>query len=481
MDLRPVLYVTGMVVAVLGVSMTLPMLADLYKHNADWHAFFFCFIVTAFFGGSLILANGGADVQAMKIRQVFLTIFISSLSLCIFAALPFAVSRLQMNYTDAFFEAMSGITTTGATVIGDVAAAPPGILLWRAILQWLGGVAIILVAVAVLPILKVGGMQLFKTETSSNKKMLSSAHQMTSSIVLVYVLLTLVCAIAYGLCGLSTFQSVTHAMTTISTGGFTNSNTSFAAFQSAPAEITAIIFMILAGMPFILFIRTARGGFTAVFRDAQVQAYLFVLAAATLLLAYHLSHTMGEAPVNALRHAAFGIVSIMTGTGYTNTDIKLWGELSVGLLIFLMMVGGCAGSTTSGIKIFRFQAIFSIALVQLKKLIHPNGVFIPIYNGHPIPKDAVISIISFFFVFATCFAVAVIAVCFTGLDLQAALSSVAACLSNTGAAFGEMHSPATNFAAIPGAAKWILSACMLIGRLEFFTVLVMFSPYFWKQ
>lgn len=480
MDLRPVLYVNGVLITILATSMALPMLADLYFGHSDWKVFFLCIIITAFFGGSLILSNVG-QVSKISVKQAFILISSVWCSLAIFASLPFKMSALDMSFTDSFFEAMSGITTTGSTVITGLEQAPPGILLWRAILQWLGGIGIIIMAMSVLPFLNVGGMQIFKTELSESEKVLPRTAQLASSIGLIYLVLTLICIIAYMISGMQTFDAIAHALTTISTGGFSTFDTSFGHYQTVSTEIVAITFMIIGGLPFVLYLKAVRGDIKPIFKDTQVQWFVAIIGLSVfvtviyLVLQYEL--TVGE----SLRRAGFNIVSLITGTGYTNGDYNLWGGFAVSLLFFLMVVGGCAGSTTCGIKIFRFQVFYAVAKVQVQKLIHPNGVFIANYNGKPLAPDVPLSVMSFLFLYALSFALLAIALSFVGLDFLTAMSGAVTSISNVGPGLGDIIGPAGTFQPLPDSAKWILSVGMLVGRLEIFTVLVLLSPNFWKS
>ncbi|MCB1562086.1 MAG: TrkH family potassium uptake protein [Alphaproteobacteria bacterium] len=479
MDIRPVLYVSGMLLSIMSLSLILPMLADLYVGHSDWKVFFLCIIVTAFFGGSLVLSNAGQKFK-MSIRQVFFLTFTSWMTIVTFGALPFRFSELNLSFTDAFFESMSGITTTGATVITGLDDAPPGILLWRAILQWLGGIGIILMAMSVMPFLKVGGMQIFRTELSESEKALPREATLASAIGLIYLGLTILCAILYMMTGLTTFDAIAHAMTTISTGGFSTFDTSFGHYNDPWAEIVAIVFMLLGGMPFVLYLKAVRGNIRPFIQDSQVRWFLSIVAASIVATTFYLVVQQDETIGEALRRSSFNIISLITGTGYVNGDYNMWGGFVISLFFFLMVVGGCAGSTSCGIKIFRFQVLYAVTHVQMQKLLHPHGVFIAHYNNKPIPPDVPMSVMSFFFVYAVCFSLLAIALSFVGLDFLTAMSGAATAISNVGPGLGDIIGPTGTFAPLPDDAKWILSAGMLLGRLEIFTILVMLSPKFWR-
>ncbi len=280
--------------------------------------------------------------------------------------------------------------------------------------------------------------------------------------------------------GMTVFDSVAHALTTISTGGFSTYDTSFAHYDTAHKEIVAIIFMLLGGIPFILYFQSVTGRPLALWRDAQVRWYLSILAISAVVISVYLNTTLGMEYFHALRLAAFNSVSLMTGTGFASGDYMQWGGFVIAIFFFLMVVGGCAGSTSCGIKVFRFQILFSITLVQLQKLIHPKGVFCTRYNGRPIPTEVLTSVMSFFFLYALSFSFITIALSFTGLDFITAMSGAATSISNVGPGLGDIIGPSGNFATLPDSAKWILSLGMILGRLELFTLLVLFVPQFWR-
>ncbi len=480
LDWRPIFYVNGILLSILSLSMVLPLLADFYFGYDDWKVFFLCIIITAFFGGALILSNTGHHFHVTT-RQAFLLTNSTWLVLPTFGALPFWFSSLDMSATDSFFESMSGITTTGSTVITGLDYAPAGILLWRAILQWLGGIGIIIMAMSVLPFLKVGGMQIFRTELSEDEKALPRTAKLASSIAVIYVALTGFCAICYMMVGFEIFDAVAHAMTTIATGGFSTFDASFSQYDTPGPEIVAIVFMVLGGTPFVLYLKAIHGNLRPLFRDSQVHWFLSILAIAIFVTTSYLYSQQDVALGESLRRASFNVVSIMTGTGYSSGDFNAWGGFAVSMFFFLMVVGGCAGSTSCGIKVFRFQVLYAVTKVQIGKLLHPNGVFIPHYNGKPMPKDVPSSVMGFFFVYALGFSLLAIALSYVGLDFITAMSGAATSISNVGPGLGPIIGPAGTFEPLPDSAKWILSAGMFLGRLELFAILVMLSPHFWKS
>ncbi len=482
LDIRPVLFVIGLLLSVLAVAMLLPAMVDLTSGNQDWQVFGASAAVTLFVGVALTITSRGATPN-LNVRQAFLLTTLSWLVIAAFGALPFAFSALDLSYTDAFFESMSGVTTTGSTVIEDLDFAPPGLLLWRALLQWLGGIGIIVMALSVLPMLRVGGMQLFRMESSdTSEKVLPRAAQIATAIGLIYLALTLICAACYAILGMTWFDAVAHAMTTIATGGFSTSDDSIGVFNSAGIDVVATTFMLLGAMPFVLYLRAVRGNPLALLRDSQVRWFLSIAFTAVAVMTVYLMWQFRGLPFpDALRLSAFNVVSVMTGTGYATDDFSRWGTFAVVGLFLLMVVGGCAGSTSCGIKIFRFQVLYATTSAQLSKLLQPHGVFTPYYNDKPIPETVAESVMSFFFLFALCFCLLAAGLSLMGLDYLTSMSGAATSIANVGPGLGEVIGPTETFASLPDAAKWLLAFGMLLGRLELFTVLVLLAPGFWRH
>lgn len=458
--------------------MSLPMLADIYFGYDDWRIFFACMIITAFFGGALIVSNSGTKIN-LSPKDGFLILNTCWLIVIIFSALPFRLSSLEMSTTDAFFESMSGLTTTGATVINNLNYAPAGILLWRSILQWLGGIGIIITATSILPFLRIGGMQLFKQApiefNSDSQKSLS----LIKSIILLYTIITLSCAGAYMLSGLEVFDAIAHAMSTVSTGGFSTYDESFFHFKDAQVEIVAMIFMLISGLPFLLCLKAFNGNLRPLAIDKQVHWYLGIISL-SILIALAIETFEYNVPFGrALRQGAFNVISVITGTGFQAGDPIIFSKLHQSIFFFLIMIGGCAGSTTAGIKIFRLQILYSIISVQIKRILYPSGVFIPYYNGKPIPRYVPTSVMSFLFVYAATFALITIALGFIGLDFMASISSAAGAIANV--SISDVSGIGHTCKGLPDSAKWILCAGMFLGRIELFSFLVLLSPHFWKK
>lgn len=480
-DFRPVFLVIGILLITLSLAMMVPAIADRIAGNPDWQVFLAAAVFSLFLGGCLTLVSRTSDTR-ISVRQAFVLTTFSWIIIPAFAALPFVFGDLGLSYADAYFEAMSGLTTTGSTVISDLDNAPPGILLWRSLLQWMGGIGIIVTAIAILPVLQVGGMQLFRTESSDqSEKVLPRAATLAGAIFMVYFGLTVINGIAYWIAGMTPFQSICHAMTTIATGGFSTLDGSIGHFDNAGIEGIATVFMILGSLPFALYLQAVRGGFRALLRDTQVRWFLGIALCVVLALTGWLWSDGGEAPGHALRLATFNAISVMTGTGYSSADFNTWGTFALPIFTLLMFIGGCTGATTGGIKIFRIQVLYATARVQMLKLIQPHGVFTLKFNRRPIPDSVPASVMGFFFLFVLSFGVVAMALSAMGLDYVTSISGAATAIANVGPGLGDIIGPGGNFQTLPEAAKWVLSFAMLIGRLELFTALVLLVPAFWRD
>ena len=378
---------------------------------------------------------------------------------------------------------MSGITTTGSTIITDLNNAPKDILIWRAILQWLGGIGVIVMAITILPLLNIGGMQLFRMESSDTaEKILPRTREVTLIISSIYLVLTLFCGISYNLSGMNIFDSTTHAMTTIATGGFSNYSNSIGYFENPKIEIVSIIFIILGSIPFIAYLKFIKGNKKIFFQDVQIKGLIYILAISVLLMFLYLLFQNKEySLIENLRISAFNVVSILSGTGYVTSDFSLWGKFPLMFFLFLMFVGGCAGSTTCGIKIFRFQILGIFILNQIKKLVYPHGIFSVKYNNEKISNTFIYSVTTFIFLYFFIFFILAALLSLNGLDFVTALSGAASAISNVGPGLGDVIGPNGNYFELPNFSKLSLSFGMLLGRLELFAVLVLFFPTFWKD
>ena len=479
-DPRPVLFAVGALLVALAAAMAAPAAVELAAGTDGWRVFAASAGAALFVGGALMLGFR-APAWTVTARQTFVLTTASWVALCAFAALPFVLSDPRLSWADAWFEAMSGLTTTGSTVLAGLDDRPRGILLWRALLQWLGGIGIIVMAVAILPFLGVGGMQLFRSESSDRSdKVLPRAARIAAAIGAVYVALTVLWAVMLRLAGMGRFDAICHAMTTIATGGYSTRDASIGHFDDAAIELIVIAGMIAGSLPFMLYLAALRGGAGVLLRDSQVRWFFAAAAGAALAIAWSLAASGGAPPGEALRLAAFNAVSAMTGTGYATADYARWGGFAVATIFFLMFVGGCTGGTTGGIKIFRFQVLFSVVRVEIARIARPRRVFVAHYDRKPLSEAATSSVLAFHFLFFAAFAAVALALAAHGYDFMTSVSGAATALANVGPGLGPEIGPAGNFSGLADSAKWVLSAAMLLGRLELFTVLILFLPRFWR-
>lgn len=480
-DIRPAVFVNGILLMVLAVAMAVPAVVDIASDDLDWRVFLIAGLVSLCIGLGMVLGARPEGELTLSNRQAFLLTCSAWVLMAAFGALPFTFSALGIRYTDAFFEAMSGLTTTGSTVLVGLDAMPRGILLWRSILHWLGGVGIIVMAVAILPILRIGGMQLFKMESSDKTdKVKPRTSQVAGGIVAVYVVLTVLCTLALWMVGMTPFEAVCHAMATLSTGGFSTSDASVAHWNSPAVTWVLTAFMALGGATLVLFISPWKRGRWAILTDSQTRWYLWFLGVATVILTLWQWAVNDWSPGDALRHAAFNVVSVVTTTGFVSTDYSAWGGLPQVVFFVLTFIGGCTGSTAGGVKIFRWEVLFAMAAVHLKRLLHPHGVFVIDFNHQRISDAVVDSVLGFVVLYFLVYSFFALALTMTGLDFVTALTGSATAISNVGPGLGPIIGPVGNFASIPDIAKWLLAAEMMLGRLELFTVLVLFSRSFWR-
>tara|TARA_E500000178_G_scaffold345174_1_gene394628 strand:+ start:13 stop:1452 length:1440 start_codon:yes stop_codon:yes gene_type:complete len=475
---KTVFFTLGILQIILGVSMFIPIIAQFVYSEID-SSFFGASIITIIFGTLFFLSNLDHD-KKLNLQQAFLLTALSWLSIAIFGSLPFIFSTIELSVTDAFFESMSGITTTGSTIISNLEITPKGILLWRALLQWLGGIGIIVMAITLMPIMNVGGMQLFKISSNdSSEKILPKSKEIALRLIYIYVSLTTLCAITYGVFGMDVFDSLTHSMTTIATGGFSNYNKSIGHFNNAYIEICSMIFIILGSLPFIAYIKFISGNKKIFFKDAQIKSFLKIIIISILILSIYLM-MINNNEFN-LRSVFFNTVSILTGTGYVSAKFDGWGSFPLVLFLALMFIGGCAGSTTCGIKIFRIQILYLFILNQLKKIIYPKGVFLIKYEQNTVEDKFIASIISFIYFYFIIFFLLAALLSLTGLDFITSISGAATSISNVGPGLGPIIGPNGDFSALPDISKWILTIGMILGRLELFAILVLFLPSFWRD
>ncbi len=480
-DLRPVGYVIGLLVASLGITMLAPLVVDLLADNGHWFVFFESAVITIVTGGLIALACANGVSEGLSLRQTFLLTSLVWLSLPVFGAIPFMLGAPDANLTDAFFEAMSGLTTTGATVFTGIEFMPDGLKLWRGILQWLGGVGIIVVAMVFLPELRVGGMQIFRSEAFDTMgKILPRAGQIASRISVIYIVLTVCCALAYSATGMLPFDAMVHAMTTVSTGGMANSDASFGTY-GAGAHYVGSLFMLLAALPFVRYVQLLAGTAQPLWRDTQIHTFLWIVLITVLLMTSWVWGREGVMSEIAFREALFNITSIISGTGYSSADYMTWGTFPVVLFFLIGLVGGCAGSTSCSVKVFRYQIVFAAIKSQIRQIHSPHGVFSPRYDGRPISEDVLNSVIAFLVAFILTLGGTAVLLGLTGLDFITSVSGAAAALANVGPGLGLEIGPAGNYANINDTAKWILAIAMFVGRLEIMVVLTILSIKFWRN
>lgn len=476
---RPIFYICGAFALIMATLMLIPAGYAFLYADSELLPFLLSAGITALSGLVLMLlfkSNG----FSLTSRQLYLLTSCSWMLLSLAGALPFMLSHQPLSLSDAVFESVSGITTTGSTVMSGLQTLPGSILLWRSLLQWVGGLGVIGMAVSILPFLRVGGMRLFQTESSDwSDKSLPRFHDLARTLLISYLLITSLCMVSYWLAGMTPFDAVNHAMSTVSTGGYATDDRSMGRFGPEILWIS-VLFMLVGGLPFMLFIRLFFERSLKSLVDIQAIGFLVIVCCLILVLTLQLIYTDRMLPFEALTQTAFNITSVITTTGYASSDYTLWGPFSIGLFFFVTFIGGCSGSTSGGMKIFRFQLSYLFLRDQFRKLVHPRGVFAINYNGKVVGDDIVASAVAFAFIFFMVLAIATLLLTALGVDFITSLTGAATALTNVGPGFGGIIGPAGNFAPLPNAAKWILSFTMILGRLELLTVIVLFSTVFWR-
>ena len=475
---KTVFFTLGILQIILGISMVFPIIIQIIFDELD-SSFIGASLITIIFGTLFFLSNLDHD-KKLSLQNAFLLTALSWLSIAVFSSLPFIFSNLNLSITDSFFESMSGITTTGSTIITDLNSSPKAILLWRALLQWLGGIGIIVMAITLMPIMNVGGMQLFKVSSSdASEKILPKTKEITLRLILIYLILTFLCSFFYNICGMKFFDSLTHSMTTIATGGFSNYNESIGYFNNIKIEIISMIFIILGSIPFIAYIKFLSGKKNIFYTDTQIKSFIKIIFYSILILFIYLTIFNKSFSDVSLRSISFNVISILTGTGYVTQNFDNWGSFPLIYFLILMFIGGCAGSTACGIKIFRVQILYLFLKNQLKKIIYPRGIFIIKYDNNNVNEKFMASIIAFIYLYIIIFFIITAMLTLSGLDFTTSISGAATSISNVGPGLGELIGPNGNFSQLPDFSKWVLSFGMILGRLELFAILVLFLPSFW--
>jgi len=477
---KTVFFTLGILQIILGISMIFPIIIQIIFGELN-SSFISASLITIIFGTLFLLSNLDQD-KKLNLQHAFLLTALSWISVAIFGSLPFIFSDLNLSITDSFFESMSGITTTGSTIITDLNSTPKAILLWRAILQWLGGIGIIVMAITLMPIMNVGGMQLLKiSSTDGSEKILPKTKEISIRLIIIYITLTFLCALFYKIFGMKFFDSLTHSMTTIATGGFSNYNDSIGHFNNFKIEMTSMVFIILGSIPFIAYIKYLSGTKNIFITDTQIKSFIKIIFFSILILFLYLVIFNKSFSEISLRSISFNVISILTGTGYVTQNFDNWGNFPLIYFLILMFIGGCAGSTTCGIKIFRVQILYLFIKNQLKKIIYPRGVFIIKYDNNNVNEKFMASIISFIYLYIVIFFVIAALLSLSGLDFTTSISGAATSISNVGPGLGELIGPNGNFSQLPNFSKWVLSLGMILGRLELFAILVLFLPSFWQK
>ena len=477
---KTVFFTLGLLQIILGLSMIIPILTQIFYDETD-AGFIGSGIISIIFGMLFFLSNLDHG-KKINLQQAFLLTSLSWFSIAIFGSLPFIFSDLNLSITDAFFESMSGITTTGSTIITNLNETPKGILLWRAMLQWLGGIGIIVMAITLMPIMNVGGMQLFKiTSNDTTEKILPQTKQISFRLITIYSLLTIICSIIYKICGMNIFDSLTHSMTTIATGGFSNYNESIGYFNNSYIEITSIIFILSGSIPFIAYLKFLNGERRIFISDVQIKTFFKIIIYSILILFLYLVIKNKNFTDVSLLSISFNVISILTGTGYVTENFSNWGNFPLIFFLILMFVGGCAGSTSCGVKIFRVQILYEFFSNQIKKIIYPHGIFKIKYGKQNIDNKFMSSVITFIYLYLVIFFIVTALLSISGLDFVTSISAAATSISNVGPGLGDLIGPNGNFSELQNNSKWILSLAMILGRLELFAVLVLFIPSFWRK
>ncbi|RZI46494.1 TrkH family potassium uptake protein [Candidatus Finniella inopinata] len=463
--------------------MFVPLLVDLVCYqSASVFGFVTSIFICGFFGSALALANRPHGKIVLGMREAFLVTAFSWIVLSLFAGLPFYCIDSRLSFISSWFESVSSLTTTGATLLANLDDSPKGLLLWRALLQWMGGTGIVVMAMTIFPTLRIGGMQLFRSEFSDrSEKILPRLSQIVTGILSIYVLFTVVCCSLLWLAGMSIFDAICHSMSAVSTGGLSTKDASIGFYDNPLIELIIMVFMILGGTTLILYIKLWNRDVKTFRRDSQLRAYLGVLLVASLAVTFWLWLTNYMDFITSLRRGAFITISTITTTGFTTGDYGQWGAFFGMFLFVLAMIGGCTGSTTGGIKIFRFQVLFALTKAHLLQLRRPHGVFVPVYQDYKISDAVAFSVFTFITLYGFCLVMLALALSGLGLDFVTSLSGSASCLSNTGLGLGKLIGPHTTFANLADGPKLIMMLGMILGRLELLTLLVLFMPSFWRD
>lgn len=478
---QPVLMIDGFILCILGLSMLFPAALDMYDARTDWSPFFSTALMTLFIGLMFFLSNKG-KISKLTLRQGYLITFCCWVSVAIFSSLPFILSGVLPDVTAAFFESVSGVTATGATVIVDVESLPRSVLLWRSMLNGLGGIGVVIFAVAMLPFLGIGGMQMFERESSdTTDKLMPRFIDVAKWIIGVYLSLVALCAVSLYFCGMGRFDALNHALSAVSTAGFSTKNDSIAYFNSASVEMVLTLFMILGALPMTFYIILFKKHEMDPLRIGQIKYFLKAVFVFSILLAFYLISVNKMHFLTALRLSLFNVVAIMTTTGLSSADYLDWGVWTAVFFTLLSLHGGCIGSTTGSIKVMRWQVLKSYFHKFLLSSIEPNRV-VPVKIGEvPISDKTITSVFMYIMSFLASIGAVALILNLLGYDFTTSIAAAVATITNTGPGAAKAISASGNYAFFSDAAKYILCFAMLLGRLEIMTVLVIFTKSFWKS
>ncbi len=481
-NFKVILHILGLLVMLNGLFMLLCVPVSLYYYEGDFIALSVSCGISVLIGGLIFLATRKNQNKQLRKREGYIVVTGGWLVISLFGTLPYVISGSIPNFTDAFFETLSGYSTTGATILTDIESVHRGILLWRSLTQWIGGMGIIVLTVAILPILGIGGMQLFVAEAPgiSPDKLQPRIKETAKRLWLIYLGLTFIETALLWAGGMTFYDAINHGLTTMATGGFSTKNASIAHFTSPFIQYVIIFFMFLAGTNFTMTYFGLHGNFKKVFSNEEFKTYFIVTLVVTVaigLTIFGLGHDEFE---KSIRDSLFHVVSVITTTGYVTHDYTTWSPFITIMFFVMMFVGASAGSTAGGVKIVRHFLLFKNSLLELKRQVHPNAVIPVRFNGKAVNRDIIFNILAFIMIYISIFAAGSVIMGILGVDFMTAVGSVATCLGNIGPGLGTVG-PVDNFAHLPAAGKWILAFLMLLGRLELFTVLILFTPYFWRN
>ncbi len=474
------LLLIGRMLVALSLLMTVPGLLALTEQDGSAGAFLKSAAGISLLGAVLWISNRNATIR-ITTRLAFVLTTSVWVSASLASSLPLLLIA-DVSYTDALFESIGGITTTGATVLVGLDTLPDSLLLWRSLLQWFGGLGFVVMGVALMPVLGVGGMRLFRSENSDwSEKAMPRMRSMATAILLLYLLFSVLCGFGYWLTGMSTFDAINHAMTTVATGGYSTHDASFAHFNHLGPQLVAIVFMLLGSLPFAMLVQALRGRHDVLFGDDQVRGFLLFVGVCSLVMVCWLAIFTDKDAITALVQGTFNVTAVITTTGYSSAPYDMWGNFAFVVFFYLMFVGGCSGSTTGGMKIFRFQLAYRLFKAQLRTLVHPRGVFAVRFNDTTVSAEIIRSLVSFSVIYFTIIGLSAALLALVDVDPMTALTASMAAIGNVGPGLGEVIGPSGNFSSLPDPAKWVLSFDMVLGRLEIMTIMALLSGQFWRQ